>query len=163
MIKDNQQELRKQVEKVFAMNPKTEADITIDAGHGRVEQRSCQAIDSLAFLDDTEEWPGLKSIAKVISERQTNAAERHLRKPDIIFLLLRPSQKYSGMPSEAIGLSKITFTGRLIWFQRGQFAQKERELGFELQYHRKNGLKYHRTGNRIQKQQTTKKNRGSLR
>ncbi len=69
MVKDNQQELKEQVEKVFAMNPKTEADITNDAGHGRIEQRTCQAIDNLTFLDDKEDWPGLKSIAKVISER----------------------------------------------------------------------------------------------
>jgi len=69
MVKDNQQELKEQVEKVFAMNPKTEADITIDAGHGRIEQRTCQTIDNLTFLDDKEDWPGLKSIAKVISKR----------------------------------------------------------------------------------------------
>ena len=69
MVKDNQQELKKQVEKVFTMNPKAEADITIDAGHGRIEQRTCQVIDNLTFLDDKQDWPGLKSIAKIISER----------------------------------------------------------------------------------------------
>ena len=69
MVKDNQQELRQQVEKVFTLNNKTEADVTIDFGHGRIEQRTCQAIDNLVFLDDREEWPGLKSIAKIISER----------------------------------------------------------------------------------------------
>jgi predicted transposase YbfD/YdcC len=69
MVKDNQQELRQQVEKVFTLNNKTEADVTIDFGHGRIEQRTCQAIDDLVFLDGREEWPGLKSIAKIISER----------------------------------------------------------------------------------------------
>jgi predicted transposase YbfD/YdcC len=69
MVKDNQQELKEQVEKVFTMNPKAEADITLDFGHGRIEQRTCQVIDNLTFLDDKEDWPGLKSIAKVISER----------------------------------------------------------------------------------------------
>ncbi len=69
MVKDNQQELKEQVEKVFGLNPKTEADMTLDFGHGRIEQRTCQAIDNLIFLDDKEDWPGLKSIAKVISER----------------------------------------------------------------------------------------------
>jgi len=68
-VKHNQQELKEQVEKVFAMNPKAEADMTIDAGHGRIERRTCQAIENLTFLDDKEDWPGLKSIAKVISER----------------------------------------------------------------------------------------------
>jgi len=69
MVKDNQQELKEQVEKVFTINPKIEADIDLDFGHGRIEKRTCQAIDNLTFLDDKEDWPGLKSIAKVISER----------------------------------------------------------------------------------------------
>lgn len=69
MVKDNQQELKEQVEKVFGMNPRTEADVTLDFGHGRIEQRTCQVIDNLTFLDDKEDWQGLKSIAKVISER----------------------------------------------------------------------------------------------
>jgi predicted transposase YbfD/YdcC len=70
MVKDNQQELKEQVEKVFVMNPKTEADIDIDFGHGRIEQRTCHAIDNLVFLDDKQDWPGLRSIAKVISQRR---------------------------------------------------------------------------------------------
>lgn len=69
MVKDNQQELKEQVEKIFAMNPKIQADIEIDFGHGRIEQRTCQTIDDLTFLDDKEDWPGLKSIARIISER----------------------------------------------------------------------------------------------
>jgi predicted transposase YbfD/YdcC len=69
MVKDNQKGLKEQVEKVFDLNSKTVADMTFDAGHGRIEQRICQAIDDLAFLDDKEDWPGLKSIVKLISER----------------------------------------------------------------------------------------------
>jgi len=69
MVKDNQQELKEQVEKVFGLNPKTEADMNIDFGHGRIEKRTCQVIGNLTFLDDKQDWPGLKSIAKVISER----------------------------------------------------------------------------------------------
>jgi predicted transposase YbfD/YdcC len=37
MVKENQQELKEQVEKVFVLNHKTG---TIDAGHGRIEQRT---------------------------------------------------------------------------------------------------------------------------
>jgi predicted transposase YbfD/YdcC len=69
MVKDNQQELKEQVEKVFGLNPKAEAVMALDFGHGRIEQRTCQVIDNLTFLDDKEDWTGLKSIAKVISER----------------------------------------------------------------------------------------------
>jgi len=69
MVKDNQQELKQQIEKVFTLNNKAEAEVTVDFGHGRIEQRTCQAIDNLIFLDGREEWPGLKSIAKIIAER----------------------------------------------------------------------------------------------
>lgn len=45
MVKDNQQDLKQQVEKVFAMNPKIQADIEIDFEHGRIEQqRTCQTL-----------------------------------------------------------------------------------------------------------------------
>lgn len=33
MVKDNQQELREEVEKVFCMHPTVEADVTLDFGH----------------------------------------------------------------------------------------------------------------------------------
>lgn len=52
MVKDNQPE---QVEKVFTINPKTEADIDLDFGYGRIEKRTCQAIDNLTFLDDQQD------------------------------------------------------------------------------------------------------------
>lgn len=69
MVKGNQQELRDQVEKLFTLGNKAEVDMTLDVGHGRIEKRTCQVIDELTFLDGREEWPGLKSIARIISER----------------------------------------------------------------------------------------------
>src|SRR5690606_258269 len=69
MVKGNQPELKEQVEKVMGMQGGAQADVTLDAGHGRIERRTCQATDRLTFLDDREEWAGLKSIAKITSER----------------------------------------------------------------------------------------------
>lgn len=69
MVKDNQEELREQVVKVFGMKPAVEKEVTLDAGHGRIERRTCQATDNLTFLDDREDWPGLRTIAKITSER----------------------------------------------------------------------------------------------
>lgn len=68
-VKDNQQELKAQVEKVLSLHKQAELGITLDAGHGRIEKRICQATDQLSFLDGREAWAGLKSIAKVVSER----------------------------------------------------------------------------------------------
>jgi predicted transposase YbfD/YdcC len=68
-VKDNQSELKAQVEKVLSLDQGADIEITLDAGHGRIEKRTCQATDQLLFLDGKENWTGLKSIAKVISER----------------------------------------------------------------------------------------------
>lgn len=69
MVKDNQKELKEQVEKLFNRAQPEETDLQVDAGHGRVESRSCQAISNLQFLDDKEQWPGIKTIVRIISER----------------------------------------------------------------------------------------------
>jgi predicted transposase YbfD/YdcC len=69
MVKDNQEELKEQIEKVFLLNTGAETAITFDAGHGRIEKRTCEVRDDLAFLDGAEDWKGLKTIAKVFSER----------------------------------------------------------------------------------------------
>lgn len=77
MVKDNQEELKEQIEKVFGLNSKAQAAVSIDAGHGRIEQRNCQAIDNLTFLDGKEDWTGLKSIAKVVSKRTDKRSGKH--------------------------------------------------------------------------------------
>lgn len=69
MVKDNQKELKEQVEKVLSLSCKTGSDKEHDFGHGRIESRACLVTDDLTFLDGKEEWPGLKSVAKVTSER----------------------------------------------------------------------------------------------
>jgi predicted transposase YbfD/YdcC len=69
MVKDNQQELKEQVEKVLSISCKTNSDQQLDIGHGRIEKRDCLVTDELTFMDVKEEWPGLKSVAKITSER----------------------------------------------------------------------------------------------
>ncbi len=68
MVKDNQKELKEQVERLF-ITTATVRDTQYDVGHGRVETRVCEVIDDLRFLDISEEWHGLKSAVKVQSER----------------------------------------------------------------------------------------------
>jgi predicted transposase YbfD/YdcC len=68
-VKDNQSELKAQVEKVLSLNEQAAVEITLDAGHGRIEKRSCQATGQLTFLDGKEEWFGLQSIARIVCQR----------------------------------------------------------------------------------------------
>lgn len=76
MVKDNQGGLKAQVEKVMGMHPENECFMTLDAGHGRIERRTCQATGELTFLDGAEDWPGLQSIARITSERTDKRSGR---------------------------------------------------------------------------------------
>jgi predicted transposase YbfD/YdcC len=69
MVKDNQKELKTQVEKMFRLEKDCKKDETTDAGHGRVETRMCETIGNLTFMDDKEQWPSLKSVVRVTSQR----------------------------------------------------------------------------------------------
>ena len=82
MVKDNQKELKSQVEKMFRLQKDCEKNETIDAGHGRIETRLCEVINDLTFMDDVEQWPELKSVAQVTSERcikKTGATSEEVR------------------------------------------------------------------------------------
>ena len=70
MVKDNQQELKEQVEKLFEhYKDPCDVDETIDSGHGRIEKRKCEMIGDLRFLDGKEQWVGLQSVVKISSKR----------------------------------------------------------------------------------------------
>lgn len=68
MVKDNQKGLKEQVEHLFKITAGVR-DKQYDVGHGRAETRVCEVIDDLRFLDISDEWDGLKSVARVQSGR----------------------------------------------------------------------------------------------
>ena len=77
-LKGNQGTLRADVELLFteqmACNFK---DVTVsrasgtDGGHGRIETRDIFAIDDIAWLKQSHDWKGLRSIVMVASKRET--------------------------------------------------------------------------------------------
>jgi predicted transposase YbfD/YdcC len=69
MAKENQAELKEQIEKVFRIQKSEMTDIQEDCDHGRIEKRTCEVITKLDFLDTKENWAGLRSIIKITSER----------------------------------------------------------------------------------------------
>jgi predicted transposase YbfD/YdcC len=76
-LKGNQGTLREDVE-VFAAEQKANGfkdtkisqHQTVDADHGRIETRTYTVIHDVAWLQDNHEWPGLKSVVMVESERE---------------------------------------------------------------------------------------------
>ena len=82
MVKDNQKELKEQVEKVFNIADIDSTCEQIDKGHGRIEQRKCDVVTDLRFLDVKDEWEGLKSIVRICSSRhclKTGKTAQHTR------------------------------------------------------------------------------------
>ncbi|MDC0535754.1 ISAs1 family transposase, partial [Francisellaceae bacterium] len=71
-LKGNQGTLHKDVALWFEskLNKKLYQHQTIDGDHGRVETRTITTSDDIEWLQGTHNWPGLKSIIAVTSERE---------------------------------------------------------------------------------------------
>lgn len=69
-VKDNQKELKQQIEKLFDNHTKRSISTEDDFGHGRIEKRTCEVITNLTFLDGKEDWKDLGSIVRITSERE---------------------------------------------------------------------------------------------
>ncbi len=72
-VKDNQKELNQQVQKIFQIHKPQLEHTETDSGHGRVETRKCSVITNLEFLDNRDDWAGLRSVIKIESERYIKA------------------------------------------------------------------------------------------
>ena len=78
-LKGNQGTLRDDVE-LFAKEQKAVAfrntsvsqDTTVDGDHGRIETRTVTVFHDIGWLQDSHQWPGLKSVVMVESERETH-------------------------------------------------------------------------------------------
>ncbi|GAB1858654.1 hypothetical protein MHTCC0001_34940 [Flavobacteriaceae bacterium MHTCC 0001] len=77
MVKDNQGELKGQVEKVFNIQDSEQTHVEENLDHGRIEKRTCEVISRLDFLDTKEDWKALRSIIKVTSERTQKKTGEH--------------------------------------------------------------------------------------
>jgi len=53
-------------------NASVSQDTTVDGDHGRIETRTVTVFHDIGWLQNNHQWPGLKSVVMVESERQTN-------------------------------------------------------------------------------------------
>lgn len=77
MAKDNQAELKEQLEKVFRIQKPEMIAVQEDLDHGRIEKRTCEVITKLDFLDTKENWSALRSIIKITSERTIKKTDQY--------------------------------------------------------------------------------------
>ena len=47
-------------------------DTTVDGDHGRIETRTVTVFHDIGWLQDNHQWPGLKSVVMIESERETD-------------------------------------------------------------------------------------------
>ena len=76
-LKGNQSKLHEDI-KLFVDEQKTKnyedttisVDKTVDGDHGRIETRKCTVISDVKWLQDDHNWPGLKGVVIIESERE---------------------------------------------------------------------------------------------
>ena len=68
-LKGNHSNLEEEVESIFKVQKSYSIDEDLDKGHGRIEERKCEVITDLEFLDGKENWRELSNIIKITSTR----------------------------------------------------------------------------------------------
>jgi len=69
-VKENQPQLREDIEDEFRFNKKVKTITDVDYGHGRIETRTCHVITDFIHMQETEKWEQLKSVIKIESVRE---------------------------------------------------------------------------------------------
>ena len=64
-LKENQSYLKEDVESTFLRQRPDSVDETVEKGHGRLETRKCEVINKIDFLDQKEQWAGLRSLLAI--------------------------------------------------------------------------------------------------
>ena len=69
-VKDNQKNLKEQIEDIFDSKASRKIDLKQGIGHGRIEQRRCEAIALPAVVfDGAQHWKDLQTLVRIKSER----------------------------------------------------------------------------------------------
>ena len=67
--KGNQGRLLENIEESFGHLKTEGSDSVVDSGHGRVETCTCSVISDLRCIESADQWPALRTIAKIESSR----------------------------------------------------------------------------------------------
>lgn len=79
-VKDNQENLKQQIEDSFKRQKPQEQSLDTDKGHGRIEKRICSIITDLKWIESLDQWKQLKTIIKIETERHVAASiQREIR------------------------------------------------------------------------------------
>lgn len=68
-VKANQLALLEEIETAFTLSPISSKSTTKEKGHGREEERTCDVISDLHFIDQQQHWSGLSRVIRLSSKR----------------------------------------------------------------------------------------------
>nr|WP_320154002.1 ISAs1 family transposase [uncultured Draconibacterium sp.] len=75
-VKENQKQLYQDIQDEFRFGKNIQTDISEELDHGRIETRKCSVISTFEFIENKEEWTGLKSIVKIESTREFKNSDK---------------------------------------------------------------------------------------
>ena len=75
-VKENQKQLHQDIVDEFRFGKNIQVDLSEDLDHGRIETRKCSVITDFKFIENKEEWTGLKSIIKIESIREFKNSDK---------------------------------------------------------------------------------------
>jgi len=75
-VKENQKQLHQDIVDEFRFGKNIQVDISEELDHGRIETRKCSVITDFKFIENNEEWTGLKSIIKIESIREFKNSDK---------------------------------------------------------------------------------------
>lgn len=71
-VKDNQRSLHQQIQSSFQETTPADTDTQQEKDHGRIEERICEVIYNMKWLENEDDWVGLKSLIRVTAVRTVN-------------------------------------------------------------------------------------------
>jgi predicted transposase YbfD/YdcC len=75
-VKDNQEQLQKDITSSFAVMNTTEVFEQIEKNNGRIETRKCSVLTNLKMMETKAEWAGIRSILQIESKRRIGDKEQ---------------------------------------------------------------------------------------
>jgi predicted transposase YbfD/YdcC len=75
-VKENQKQLYQDIEDEFRFGKDVKTDLLEELDHGRIETRKCSVITDFKFIENMQEWAGLKSIVKIESIREFKNSDK---------------------------------------------------------------------------------------
>ena len=75
-VNGNQKTLQQNIEDSFRFLKPDNVSESLDAGHGRVEKRTCSVIKNLEYIENSKDWKDSKTIIKIDSVRYFKSTKK---------------------------------------------------------------------------------------